>query len=152
MTFLDGGVKIGKNCRINCNILTAESYMINIGDDVTIADHVSFITHDNSISKVLPDKTDLFGKIVIGNNSFIGAHSVIMYGVTLPEKTIVAAGSVVTKSFSENEIIIGGNPAKIIGRWSQFGEKNREKAFKISGWTKDEKEKHLLFDDKLIKR
>lgn len=92
--------------------------MINIGDNVTITDHVSFITHDNSISKVLPDKTDLFGEIVIGNNSFIGAHSIIMYGVSLPEKTIVTAGSVVTKSFSENEIIIGGNPAEIIDRWN----------------------------------
>lgn len=46
-----------------------------------------------------------------------------MYGVELAENTIVAAGSVVTKSFSQKNIIIGGNPAKIIGTWEKFREK-----------------------------
>ena len=55
---------------------------------------------------------DTFGAISIGNNCFIGANSVILLGVTLADNIVVAAGSVVTKSFFENNIIIGGNPAK----------------------------------------
>lgn len=46
-----------------------------------------------------------------------------MYGVELSDNIIVADGSVVTKSFVRNNIIIGGNPAKIIGEWDEF---NRE--------------------------
>ena len=43
-----------------------------------------------------------------------------MYGVKLTYNVIVASGSVVTKSFLTPNIIIGGNPAKIIGTWSDF--------------------------------
>lgn len=118
--------------------------MIEIGDNVTIADHVSFITHDNSISKVLKDKSDLFGKIIIGNNCFIGAHSVIMYGIQLADNTIVASGSVVTKSFSEPNTIIGGNPAKVISNWNSFAKKNTKTAANIKGLSKKEKENMLL--------
>lgn len=147
------GVKVGKNCRINCNILTAESYLIELGDKVTISDHVSFITHDNSISKVVKGKSDLFGKIKIGNNCFLGAHSIIMYGVTLPDNTIVASGSVVTKSVKESGKIIGGNPARIIGDWDQFARKSGEYAANIGGLSREEKKKALLESQiKLVSR
>lgn len=53
--------------------------MIEIGNNVTIAGHVELVTHDNSTSKVLPNTTDLFGKIKIGTTVFIGTRSVIMY-------------------------------------------------------------------------
>ena len=123
-----GGVKIGDNCLICSNILTREACLISIGSNVTISTNVSFITHDNSIKLVINDKSDLFGKISIGNNCFIGENSSILYGVTLANNIIVAAGSVVTKSFYENNIIIGGNPAKKIGDWETFREKYKDKA------------------------
>ncbi|MBO8759626.1 type 8 capsular polysaccharide synthesis protein Cap8J, partial [Staphylococcus aureus] len=52
--------------------------------------------------------------VKIGNYSWIGMNSVILPGVELGEHTIVGAGSVVTKSFPEGNVVIGGNPAKII--------------------------------------
>ena len=66
----------------------------------------------------------LFGKIVIGNNCFIGERAALSYGVELADNIIVAAGSVVTKSFTESNIIIGGNPARKISTWEQFREKS----------------------------
>lgn len=39
---------------------------------------------------------------------------VILPGVTLGDRTIVAAGSVVTKSFPEGHIIIGDSPARLL--------------------------------------
>ncbi|HCZ3018802.1 TPA: type 8 capsular polysaccharide synthesis protein Cap8J, partial [Staphylococcus aureus] len=48
------------------------------------------------------------------NYSWIGMNSVILPGVELGEHTIVGAGSVVTKSFPEGNVVIGGNPAKVI--------------------------------------
>jgi len=51
--FRKNGITLGNNVRINSNILTIESYLISIGDNTTISDHVSFVTHDNSISKAL---------------------------------------------------------------------------------------------------
>ena len=51
--------------------------------------------------------------VVLCDNVFIGAHSIILKGVTIGENSIVAAGSVVTKSIPANPIW-GGNPAKKI--------------------------------------
>lgn len=122
------GVRLGLNCLICSNILTKEPHLIQIGDNVTISTNVSFITHDNSIKLLHQGKTDLFGRIIIGNNCFIGQNSIIMYGCTLADKIIVAAGSCVTKSFSQSNIIIGGNPARIIGTWEEFKKKTSTNA------------------------
>lgn len=52
--------------------------------------------------------------VIIGDYSWIGMNSVITAGVELGTRTIVGAGSVVTKSFPEGFCVIAGNPAKII--------------------------------------
>lgn len=137
--FVKQGVKLGKNCHINSNILTGESYLIELENNVTISDHVSFVTHDNSISKINKGKggSDIFGRIKVGDNCFIGAHAILMYGVTLADDIIVASGSVVTKSFNEKRIIIGGNPAKIISTWDRFAEHVLEKACNKQSLLKD---------------
>lgn len=80
----------------------------------------------------------MFGKISIGKNCFIGANSVILYGVTLADNIIVAAGSVVTKSFHEERIIIGGNPAKKISTWDSFAEKSKGYEWNLATVTREE--------------
>jgi len=52
--------------------------------------------------------------IVIGDNCWLGANITILPEVELGNHTIVAAGSVVTKSFSEGNCVIAGVPAKIV--------------------------------------
>jgi acetyltransferase-like isoleucine patch superfamily enzyme len=51
--------------------------------------------------------------VIIENNVFIGAHSLILKGVTIGENSIIGAGSVVTKNVPPNQIW-AGNPAKFI--------------------------------------
>ena len=131
------GMHIGKKCAINSNIASTEGYLVSLGDNVTIAGNVSLITHDNSVSKMIPNSTDVFGRIKIGNNCFIGGRSVIMYGVELADDIIVASGSVVTKSFHRNRIVIGGNPARIIGDYDSFIEKMKDKVFNLDEIARD---------------
>ena len=120
--FRKAGAKIGKNCHIYSNILTSESFLIEIGDNVTVSSEVIFVTHDNSVIKIDPTKPNLFGRITVGNNCFLGQRSTLLYGVTLADNIIVAAGSVVTKSFDESNIIIGGNPARKISTFEKMSE------------------------------
>lgn len=134
------GVKIGENSYIYSDISTLESFLITIGNNVTISNDIQFITHDNSVCKVLDDVTDVFGEIKIGDNCFIGARSIILYGVTLPNNTIVAAGSVVTKSITEEGKIIGGVPAKVIGDVNSFAEKMKPYAINLDGLSKKQKQ------------
>lgn len=121
--FRKHGMKIGDGCNICCNIMTTEPYFISLGNNVTISGEVMFVTHDNSASKIIPEKPNLYGRIKIGDNCFIGARSLIMYGVELANNIIVAAGSVVCNSFYNEGVIIGGNPAKVIGTWNDFENK-----------------------------
>ncbi|MFC2138511.1 acyltransferase [Bacteroidota bacterium] len=58
--------------------------------------------------------------IIIKKNSWIGTNSIILPGVELGEHTIVGAGSVVTKSFKEGNILIAGNPAKVIKKLDNY--------------------------------
>ena len=146
------GMEIGEGARIFSDISTTESYLIRIGDHTTISNDVQFITHDASIQKAIPEASDLFGKIEIGNKCFIGARAIIMYGVTLPDNTIVAAGSVVTKSVLEEGCIVGGNPAKVISTLNKFAEKNSSYAVNIHGLTGEEKRKLLENENVLVKR
>lgn len=53
--------------------------------------------------------------VVIKDGAFIGAHCIILKGVTIGENSIVGAGSVVTKSIPDGEIW-AGNPVKFIRR------------------------------------
>ncbi len=150
--FRDMGMKIGKGCNIVPNITTTEPYLIEIGNNTTLAGGVSLCTHDNSVSKIIPNCTDMFGRIVIGNNCFIGQNALVMYGVTIADNTIVAAGSVVASSFLEGGLIIGGNPARIIGTCKEFAEKYEDKVFNLDLIPKDQLKKRIEQSDKLIER
>lgn len=151
--FKKHGIMIGENCYIYSNIITNEPYLISIGNNVTIAGGCTFITHDNSVSKIFPDKSLLVGKIVVGNNVFIGCGSIVLPGVNIGDNTIVAAGSVVTKSFGEN-LVIGGNPAKVIRVIdSGYKEKILERSFSTDSLSYDKKKEYLLSSlDKFIQK
>lgn len=147
--YRSGGVKIGKNCLICTPIHPhRDNCLLEIKDDVVVSTDVMFVLHDFSASRVVNGVSNMFGKITIGNNSFIGARSVIMYGVELGDNTIVAAGSVVTKSFRDGNIVIGGNPAKIIGTWDKL----RPKVEFYGNNAVDVKEFMEKYPEKLIRR
>ena len=117
------GVNIGNDCLICSNVVTYEPFLIKIGNHTTISTNVLFLTHDYSSHLVIEGSSNLYGKITIGDGCFIGANSIIMYGVTLGNNIIVGAGSVVTKSFIEENIIIAGNPARVVGTWDDYRKK-----------------------------
>lgn len=84
---------------------------IVIGKGTYIAPNVGIITANHNIEDL--DLHDAPKDVVIGEACWIGMNSMILPGVTLGDRTVVGAGSVVTKSFP-GECIIAGNPAKII--------------------------------------
>lgn len=148
--FMKHGMSVGNNCAIYSDITTPESYLITIGDNVTISNDVQLLTHDNSIDRLSSDKCDIFGEILIGNNCFIGAHTIILPGVTLGERTIVGAGSVVTKSFP-SEVIVAGNPAKVIGHVNEYLQKYSDIAFGEAEYVIGKKESIANNSNKILK-
>lgn len=90
----------------------AQDAKIIIGRGTYIANNVGIITTNHDINNL--DRHDPGKNIKIGEKCWIGMNSMILPGVHLGSGTIVGAGSVVTKSFLQGNIIIAGNPAKII--------------------------------------
>ena len=86
---------------------------VMIGGGVTIVDS-DFHSMDYNHWNTSDDKRNMTSRPVhIGNNVFIGMHSIILKGVTIGDGSVIAAGSVVTKEVPTNEIW-GGNPAHFI--------------------------------------
>jgi len=119
------GFKAGKNIRITGNVIFGtEAYLIEFGNDITITQNVYFHTHDGGVwvfRKEYPN-INIYRKIVVGNNVFIGANSSIMPGVTIGNNVVIAAGSVVTKD-CEPDSVYGGVPAREIKTLSEYKEK-----------------------------
>lgn len=117
------GMKIGYNCSIQPGVVFDYSHcwLIKIGNNVTIAPNAYLLAHDAS-TKRLNGFTKV-GSINIKDNVFIGARAIIMPGVTIGENSIVAAGSIVTKSVPDG-CVVGGNPAKFITDTKSYKERN----------------------------
>jgi acetyltransferase-like isoleucine patch superfamily enzyme len=115
------GVKVGKGCRIITRGFGTEPWLISIGDRVTIATDVLIMTHDGATWLVRDGKGRRYkyNRVEIGNDVFIGAQSVIMPGVRIGDRSVVGAGSVVTKSVPSGAIV-AGVPARIIGRFDDY--------------------------------
>jgi acetyltransferase-like isoleucine patch superfamily enzyme len=76
---------------------------------------VEFITHDGAIwcFREEIENADVFGKIKIGSNVFIGNNCTILPNTVVGDNCIIGAGSIVRGQFPENSVIIG-NPAKVV--------------------------------------
>lgn len=117
------GLKVGKNLKIyNSHIDYGHCFLIEIGDDVTISNSV-ILAHDASTQHILSKSK--VGKVIIGNNVFIGWNSIILPNVTIGDNVIIGSGSVVTKSIPSNSVV-AGNPARVIGSFEDFSEKHKK--------------------------
>lgn len=118
----DLGSIYGKNLHlINSHIDYSHAWLVEIGNDVTIT-HSSILAHDASMKKLLGKSK--VGKVVIGDRVFIGWGSIILPNVTIGNDVIVGAGTVICKDIP-SDCVVAGNPAKVIGRTSEYLEKHR---------------------------
>lgn len=118
------GVIIGKNNLIGSAFWSTEPYLISIGNNCQITNGVKIFTHGGGhVARNIYPKFDTFGKVCIKDRVYIGNNSLIMPGVTIEEGSLIAAGSVVTKSVPK-EVVVGGNPAHIICTVKEYIEKN----------------------------
>lgn len=109
-------IKIGNNVGISGSVISCQTSII-IGDNVLIGSGV--LITDNDAHSVNPLFRRIQGKnrsapILIENDVFVGARSIILKGVTLGEGCVVGAGSVVASNVEHYSIVIG-NPARKIG-------------------------------------
>lgn len=103
------GLKLGKNTDIGAFTYINAKYGVEIQENVQIGSHCSIYSKSTIDGKK--------GKVTIKKNAKIGAHSVIMPGVTIGENSIIAACSFVNKDVPDGAVV-GGVPANPIRRKS----------------------------------
>lgn len=109
---------IGSGVRITRNLMIQCANRVQIGDNVLIASDVFIIDYNHGNSPLTKNYRDnplniSVGGVTIENGVWIGNNVIILPNVTIGEKSIVGAGSVVTKSIPAYSVAVG-NPAHVI--------------------------------------
>jgi acetyltransferase-like isoleucine patch superfamily enzyme len=105
-----GKIRFGNNVFVNSGTIIFSTQEVIIGDDVALANEV-YICDSNSHG--MEGKLVYEAPVRIGRGSWIGARAIILPGVTIGERVMVAAGAVVTKDVPD-DCLVGGNPATVI--------------------------------------
>jgi acetyltransferase-like isoleucine patch superfamily enzyme len=107
-------LQIGSHCTINAGAVVRGK--ITIGDNVRIATGAQILGFNHGTKRLTEPiyKQPMTSKgILIGNDVWIGANSIILDGVKVGSHSVIGAGAVVTKNVTQYSIV-GGNPAKFL--------------------------------------
>ena len=115
----NGLVRIGSGCFLNIGVMVAAQDLVEIGDHCMFANgcFVSDASHrfDDPDRPVPWQGFDTKGPTRVGDNVWCGAHVVITGGVTVGERCVIGANSVVTHDLPAHSIAAGA-PAKVLRR------------------------------------
>ena len=118
------GMFIGDNVWLpdSTVIDTSHCFLISIGNHCGFGEECVLLAHDAQMDEYL-DAARL-GRVVIHESCHLGARTIVLPGVTIGPRTIVGAGSVVTRPLPP-DTVCAGNPARVICSLEEYLEKHR---------------------------
>ncbi len=120
-------VHFGKGVYANFNLTLVDDTHVYVGDHTMIGPNVTIATAGHPILPRLREEGIQYNVPVrIGRNCWIGAGAILLPGVVIGNNTVVGAGSVVTKSLP-SDVVAVGNPCRVL---RPIGERDREFYFK----------------------
>jgi maltose O-acetyltransferase len=107
-------IHVGENFFANFDCVFLDVCEIRMGDNCFIAPGVHIYTATHPLDPLKRISGAEYGKpVTIGDNVWIGGRAVINPGITIGNNVVIASGAIVTKDVPDN-VVVGGNPAKII--------------------------------------
>ena len=105
---------VGENFSANFDCVILDVCEVRFGDNCMLAPGVHVYTATHPLDPTERNSGKEYAKpIIVGDNVWIGGSAVINPGVSIGDNVVIASGSVVTKDVPNN-VVVGGNPAKII--------------------------------------
>lgn len=105
------GIRVGEGSIIGYRTFLDGRAPLTVGSHTDIASEVMIYNQEHDLAD--PDFSAVDGPVEIGDYVFVGPRAIILPGVTIGDRAVVAAGAVVTKNVPEGEIV-GGVPARKI--------------------------------------
>lgn len=90
-------IEVGKNCLFSSDI------MIRSGDS-------------HSILNMQGDRINFARNVTICDHVWVGNRAIITKGAVIPEDSVVGTGAIVTRAFSDKNVVLAGVPAQIVKR------------------------------------
>lgn len=142
------GVKVGEDCKLLCNVRKCfgnEPYLISIGNHVEVCDSVRFMPHDGGawVYRNTNPNCAIYSPINVGNNVFIGIHSIILPGVTIGDNVVIGAGAIVTRDLPGGGVY-AGVPARRVNDFDTYIRKVNLKSHDILNYSLRDKQEYLL--------
>jgi acetyltransferase-like isoleucine patch superfamily enzyme len=103
-----GKIRIGDRVFLNSGSIIFSTVAVTIEDDVALANEAYVMDSDSHGVEGRPPREE---PVIIGRGSWIGARAIVLPGVTIGSRCIVAAGAVVSRDVPD-ETLVAGNPAK----------------------------------------
>jgi len=120
------GMHIGADVLLPAStwIDTSHCYLISIADHTGFGENCLILAHDAQMDEYLDAAR--IGRVVIHESCHIGARAVILPGVEIGPRTIVGAGSVVSRTLPP-DTVCAGNPCKVITTFDDYLERHKRR-------------------------
>jgi UDP-2-acetamido-3-amino-2,3-dideoxy-glucuronate N-acetyltransferase len=119
--FIENDVVVGDRVTIKNGVQLWDG--VRLEDDVFVGPNVTFTNDPFPRSKVVPE---VFATTVVRRGASLGANSTILPGVTVGNRAMVGAGSVVTRDVPPFAVVVG-NPARVVGYEEAGGSPDRNR-------------------------
>lgn len=110
-------LRIGDNTAFNNGCIVTCRYNVEIGSGVVFGQNVLIYDHDHDFRTEggVKAKKYKYGQVKIGDNSWIGANTVILRGTTIGKNCVVGAGSVLNGNYPDNSVIVQKRETVVTG-------------------------------------
>jgi maltose O-acetyltransferase len=131
---IEQGMRAGTGTAAEHGVLLdpAFCWLIDIGEHCTFAPYATVLAHDAGTRRGL-GYTRL-GRVRIGDRVFVGAHALVLPGITVGDDAVIGAGAVVTRDVAAGSVV-AGSPARELTTVAAYTERHRPRLTERPSWS-----------------
>lgn len=106
-------IRLGKNCFFNVNCVILDACPVTLGDHCLLGPGVQLYSATHPLEAELRRHQQLGKPITLGNDVWLGGGVIVCPGVTIGDRAVIGAGSVVTQDIPA-DVVAAGNPCRVL--------------------------------------